>query len=567
MILIALSWIYIFLTVVPIGVFTARFFGIRNDNLPEISLLGLFTITLSASLWAFFGRINFEFHLFLLTACTILFLKYKTDIAVIYNGLFARLKRFSLPLKILFGANAIIILAQSAAAPYVLDNESYYIQTVKWLNEYGFVNGLANLHVFFAQQSGWHIAQSVYSLSFAYARFNDLSGWCLLVGNLYAFFRLADYRKNTDRNLLIAGLLPLANAFFLRFSGAPSPDIAVYMLTFIAVDRFLSKFANPDRSAFGLLALLSLFAIYCKTSAVVIMLLPLFLMVRGGFRIARTRIVVLSLVVLGLFIGKNYIVSGQPFHPLPYTAGLKTGHTLPKVMADLYFNETKAKGYELPVAECKTATSLALIKRWASLPKLHGFFNRLTLMLLACSPLLIWRFRNRKALWLLYLCLVLQILLSLYSSPQYRLYLNFVLIFGMFILTVIAFSRKMIVAILSASVVISLILLIRPLRLEAFTDNSNADITSGFAIADILIPEPNSRMGDAFLKQRIGNMEYHSLKKSAFFWATGEAELPAVNRDQLDFFAKYYGIRPQMRSQNLKDGFYTEIVPTNNDER
>jgi hypothetical protein len=77
----------------------------------------------------------------------------------------------------------------------LIDNETYYIQTIKWLNEFGFVKGLANLHPFFAQTSGWHILQSAFSFSYLPFSNNDLNGFCLLLGNLFAAFRLQDYSK------------------------------------------------------------------------------------------------------------------------------------------------------------------------------------------------------------------------------------------------------------------------------------------------------------------------------------------------------------------------------------
>jgi len=111
----------------------------------------------------------------------------------------AALKNLKVPLQLFLGAITILIIAQCSTAPYVIDNESYYIQTIKWLNEYGYVKGLANLHIFFGQTSGWHIAQSAFNLSFLYPNFNDLSGFCLLLGNLFAILKLNSYFSNENK--------------------------------------------------------------------------------------------------------------------------------------------------------------------------------------------------------------------------------------------------------------------------------------------------------------------------------------------------------------------------------
>ena len=66
-----------------------------------------------------------------------------TFIAILQRAL-SEIKSFSFPIKILLAFSSFLILAQSATLPFIIDNESYYIQTIKWLNEYGFVKGLAN---------------------------------------------------------------------------------------------------------------------------------------------------------------------------------------------------------------------------------------------------------------------------------------------------------------------------------------------------------------------------------------------------------------------------------------
>ena len=77
------------------------------------------------------------------------------------------LRNLILPLQLIMSVITVLIIAQCSTAPFVIDNETYYIQTIKWLNEYGFVRGLANLHISLGQCSGWHILQSAFSFSFA----------------------------------------------------------------------------------------------------------------------------------------------------------------------------------------------------------------------------------------------------------------------------------------------------------------------------------------------------------------------------------------------------------------
>jgi hypothetical protein len=74
MLLLILSWIYILITTVHLGYGTANYFKLNIKNFILINVLGLFSATVIGTIWAFFGRINIEFHLFLLALNLPLFL-------------------------------------------------------------------------------------------------------------------------------------------------------------------------------------------------------------------------------------------------------------------------------------------------------------------------------------------------------------------------------------------------------------------------------------------------------------------------------------------------------------
>lgn len=166
MILILISWIYILFTTINLGFGFDKILGLKNNNFVITSILGLFSTTIIASVWAIFGRINIEFHVFLLLLNVILLLRFRTAIIETYKSFLLEINDLQNILKIFLTLISFLIIAQCASIPYVIDNESYYIQTIKWLNEYGFVKGLVNLHLFYGQMSGWHIVQSAFNFSF-----------------------------------------------------------------------------------------------------------------------------------------------------------------------------------------------------------------------------------------------------------------------------------------------------------------------------------------------------------------------------------------------------------------
>ena len=235
MIIVLLSFIYIFFSASSWGVVTAKIFKVEKSHAIIKQLLGLFSICMFTSIFAFFSQINIEFHLVLLLLNIIFGVWQKHQLFSIFKHYHVAFKSFSKFLKVCFALLSLFILAQAASAPFVIDNESYYLQTIKWLNEYGFVKGLANLHLFFAQNSGWHILQSAFNFSFLHDRLNDISAFLFLMMNFFAFDKINLSLKEKSFHLadIFLAIIPLGSILFFQFISAPSSDIPVFLISFL----------------------------------------------------------------------------------------------------------------------------------------------------------------------------------------------------------------------------------------------------------------------------------------------------------------------------------------------
>lgn len=562
MLLIALSWLYIFFTTVNLGVMTNKVLALKNQNFVVTVILGLFATTILASIWAIFGRINIEFHFFLILLNAFILFRYKTEVWKCYYDFGYQFRSLSLGLKLFLFAITFLIIAQCASIPYVIDNESYYIQTIKWLNAYGFVKGLVNLHFFLGQVSGWHVTQSVFNFSFLYSNFNDLSGFCLLLGNIFAIEKLNSYFRNNHKVYLMIGLLPLANIFFFQFISAPSPDIAVYILTFVIVFYFLENFKSCTVECFHLIVLLVLYLLYIKNTALAFALLPLALFV-VHFRLLSKNMfqpTFLAALVLGLFITKNLIVCGSPVFPSRLIAATTLDHAIPEQMERFYHNELKLYGYFLTSQQYESMSEWQLFRQWLALPKLNGLFNKLAILLILACPFFIYRFYNKKAVWVLYGVMVIQLAVLFLSSPQYRFFMNFILFFSFFCFSCIFYGKKIMTFFLYLSLIPVLIILYFPVDLNRFSNYRFMQRISNFSSRNYIYPYKNTKYDTGFENITDGNLQYQSPVYNAFFWGSGDGELPCVNKMQVLYFEKYYHFRPQMRTSNLKDGFYAQKV-------
>ncbi len=559
MLLVALSWIYILFTTVSCGLLLCDIFKIRTNPIVVI-FIGLFVTCLIGTFWALFYRINFEFHIFLVML-SIFTLYYKRDkLFSIWHRLRLQWQKMPRAIKIIIILNSILILAHCASSPFAFDNESYYIQSVKWLNEFGFVKGLANLHIFLAQSSGWSVVQSIFSFSFMYDRFNDINGFMLLAANLYSIFQLSKQLDNKQLPKLIIALFPLANLLLFPFISAPSPDLPIYILTVFIAYFVLCDSKNTSFETFQIVTIFALFAVFVKTTAFALVLIPVMLLVAYFRKYIRhiIQISIVAIVVLALFVAKNLIVSGYAFFPLNGLS-INVDYRVPAAIAEHYYNVTKLYAYRIDTTTFQNSNSLDLALRWLTLPKLHGFFNGVGIILVLVLPFLILRYYNRKSIWLLYFVMIAQLLILLTSSPQYRFFLNFVIFFTLFIAALaIRNQPKIIYFLFYSSIAMLCFYVFVPMSLTSFTENKLTNATSTFHLKSLVIPAPNSRFPLTYKEAQIGNLKYNSPRELKYIYITGNGDLPCVKTSQIKYFKRKFEYIPQQRTTNLKDGFYAK---------
>lgn len=560
MILILLSWLYIFFTAFSIGVAFSKVIRIRQFDIITTTILGLFSITLLATIWAFFGAIAIGFHVVLVLLAVFFWHKNKASFTSILKETVIQIKSFSYLVKILFAISSLLVVAQSATLPFIIDNESYYIQTIKWLNEYGFVKGLANLHLFLGQTSGWHITQSVYSFSFLYDRFNDLNGFCMLLGNLFAFQKLHSYFTKGNRMDLLFGLLPLTYAFLFQFISSPSPDFPVYIFAFILFSMYLQNEATED--TFIIITIFGLFAVFIKITAFVLLLFPLILLLKH-FAVLKKQLlsaISFSVLVLLLFVLKNTMLTGYPLFPLLYFRIDDLDYTVPMIIMDFFFSKSVMHSFYIDNAAFPGASLLDLAKHYFLFNGMSGYIGIVSLLTLLVTPIIIFKKQLPKTLWTVYFAFLVLVVLLCFSSPQYRFYVYFTLFFLLLGLSLWITNPKWILRFYGLSLILVGILVFVPLSFGSLTANALLSQNSTFHFKNILVPEPNSKWKPEYKGGSVGNMSYHSPVDTSFFWVTGNGDLPCVNAEQVKYFEQGFFYIPQQRSTDLNDGFYAQKV-------
>ena len=556
MLLILLSWVYIFITTLNFGILFKNLFRIQNCHVVIHHILGLFLYTIITSIAAFFIRINMEFYLAILVLNSVIFFTNRNAFNSQISAFIKSVRALRPLLKILFFAIFLITLAQSATKPYILDNESYYIQTIKWINEYGYVKGLANLHMFLAQNSAWHTLQAGFNFSFITDFLNDLNGFLFVLISLLAVDKLHNYKSTLDLQGLCLGLILLFAPFFMQFINAPSPDLLVFILTPYIFYVFIAKFDKIDTDSFKVFLSLVVFLCFVKVTIAITSLLVLILFIKN-FQSLKHHIADYALlggVVLVIFISKNAIISGYALFPIEAVDLFNFDWKQPKALMSLSTYGTSVAANSDP----DVSPFLNSIRRflfWLNSPKLHGVFNKVYILLLLIYPWFIYKIKSKGALLIIYFLALLQFIILWNSSPQYRFFFVFIIFLSIEIFVSLFKYKNWIVFFVLISVFLSAIPLFIEINLKAFTNNSLALTLTEFNSKNLLIPEKNSKNNTEYSKENIDGFEFYSPINNPFFWGTGNGNLPCVNKNQINYIREYYKYTPQLRTNKLKDGF------------
>lgn len=316
---ILISWLLAFCCWLPIGAYALMKFG---NPLPErpihrliISLmLGAAMSSGMLALCSFFTNID------LLTTALICF------VLAVFSGKkgWIMLREAAESIKnwhILHQIAALAFLLVMILVSYQssLNNDSglYYIQFVKWVNEYPVVPGLANLHDRLGFNSHWHLFTAAFNL-YPLVEFsgNDLNGllfFLVALGSLESASRLRDKASTYD---LIWAIFPLPFFLLMRYLTSDAPDLPS---TLIPLIYFSLLIQGKKNASLPIILTLILFASTIKVLSALHMIavLPLIYwkVQRKDWNSLISTSILVCIVVLP-WLGRNIIQTGYLVFPM-----------------------------------------------------------------------------------------------------------------------------------------------------------------------------------------------------------------------------------------------------------
>lgn len=261
---------------------------------------------------------------------------------------------------LLFG---MAVLMKSAAPTSYFDCGLYYVQSIRWAQNFSVVPGLANLHIRFGTFSSWHLLTAAFDWpKYFGGNVDDLGELVLL---WFLVFHGWNSIKRTGFECYLSLCLIFA-ALWLAYPllTAPSPDLAaglIGMHTLYQFRKFLRAWnpKEPNQLNTRGLALFvqSLFLIQIKLSALPFLLvafLVLFLIIRKGWFISSFHLIVFGLLVGIAMIYRSYILTGYAIFPA-FQNGWNPDWLIPSNQVSEYMDGVRGFArYRLSLAELQS---------------------------------------------------------------------------------------------------------------------------------------------------------------------------------------------------------------------
>jgi len=331
MILTILCFIYTFWVTYSYGFYTAKLVCGKKgyiDFPPAYYCIAGFAILSAIGQYiSLFLPLGFTAHTIIFLGAFIIIIFYYNDIYNdIYNGflkLFENIINAPLSLKFIFIILVLWILLYASRTPRGYDFYLYHTQAIRWIEEYGIVPGLGNVHGRLAFNSSWFILQALFGFTFIFKEpLHFLNGFFFFLSLTLFWQGILDiYNKKMAINSLVKLLFFFVLLYLIRgvIHNLVDPILSLLILVVITLWFERKKDLN-DLTIFFLFLFCSL-AFTIKVSSAPIFLLPFICfihMLRKMDYINIYKTLLISVLIILPFLIRNIIISGYLLYPFPY---------------------------------------------------------------------------------------------------------------------------------------------------------------------------------------------------------------------------------------------------------
>ena len=368
MLAVALIWIYVIFTAYLTGYALLTF--ISSLDCMQISkgksapkrytpyfresyiVAGIVVNTVYAQFFSLIGKVGLVANLLLVAVCAVIAVYYRDDLR---ESFFNTSREVSANKVWIYYLVIFLLMAYGTSHGIMhYDSDLYHAQAIRWIEEYGVVRGLGNLHVRFAYNSSSFALSALYSMSFLKIQsFHVMGGFFALL----LAWQCLDLKNIVRRGHPILSDFARIMALYYLFTifdemVAPASDYFLSCIVFYIIIHWLDMNVKHVHlyMPYIMLALLGVFAVTIKLSAapmVILSIIPIYKLFSNksqqtvkAFWVS----VLLALIIVVPFLVRNIIISGWILYPVTSLDFFGFSWEIPKGVAAFDAKEIKTFG-------------------------------------------------------------------------------------------------------------------------------------------------------------------------------------------------------------------------------
>lgn len=324
-----LSWLYIGIIcfVVGIAVYSVPFqFGKTekiNRSLMMVMLTGFMLVGVYAQLFSVFAKVAGVANILLIVVGGVLVFLCRKGIAQYIKEMLESksLIRFLFTMLVIV-ASVVTILVFDIQNNLHYDTDLYHAQSVRWIEEYGIIPGLGNLHNRLAYNSSFFAIQALFSLKFLFGQsLHSLNGFLTVVMLIYAITGIRSWKTKRVEcgDFIRIGIVWYVFYFKYYITSACSDNSAMMFVMYI-MSCWLDMLGEGERdeNKYIDLCMLAIYAVTLKVSVAPIALLVIKPVIsvlrRKDYRKFWICAAYAAAIVLPFLI-RNVVISGYLLYP------------------------------------------------------------------------------------------------------------------------------------------------------------------------------------------------------------------------------------------------------------
>lgn len=325
MLAVLLNWLYIFVTTFCLGcgfaVLCRKGFGYRIERIDSLLMAGAIVATVYAQFFSLAGGVGLTADLLLTAACAASAFLCRRDMR---EYLTRGWKAYGVSKKLLLLALVLLWAFFTSRGYMHYDSDLYHAQDIRWIEEYGVVPGLGNLHERFAYNSSFFALSALYSMKFLTGRsLHACSGFFALLLSVTALDITGSWKR---RRFALSDFARVGAIYYLTTITnevvSPASDYSIMCVVFFIVIKWLDLLAREEKETapFALLCVAGVYALTLKLTAGLILLL----LIKPAYRLIREKRVREILLYLGMgllvavpWFARTVTISGWLLYPFP----------------------------------------------------------------------------------------------------------------------------------------------------------------------------------------------------------------------------------------------------------